>query len=65
MSLSDGGHNDDATGSDGDENDKVIVRGTDEDDLPEEFWDEIEAGKPSELAVMKEVGFFFTHRMAL
>ena len=32
-----------------------IVRGTEQDDLPEEFWQEIEAGKPSEWAVMKEV----------
>eukprot|EP00977_Amphora_coffeiformis_P012820 scaffold3240_cov187-Amphora_coffeaeformis.AAC.15 len=42
--------------SDHDENqDKVIVRGTEQDDFPEEFWQDIEAGKPSEWAVMKEL----------
>ena len=34
---------------------KVIVRGSEQDEFPEEFWQEIEAGKPSEWSVMKEV----------
>ena len=34
---------------------RVIVRGSEQDEFPEEFWQEIVAGKPSEWSVMKEV----------
>lgn len=40
---------------DSDDNDELIVRGSVQDDLPEEVWQEIEQGKPSEWLVMKQV----------
>lgn len=47
------------------ENSIVIVRGTEDDDFPDELWDEIEAGQPSELNVMKEVGAWFVMPVCL
>ena len=35
---------------------QVIRRGTEQDEFSQEFWDELEAGQPSEWNVMKEVG---------
>ena len=35
---------------------QVILRGTEQDEFSPEFWDELEAGQPSEWSVMKEVG---------
>lgn len=43
------------TGGDDNDDKQVILRGTQEDTFSEEFWDEIEAGQPSELSVMKDV----------
>ena len=34
---------------------QVIRRGTEDDEFSEEFWEEIEAGQPSEWSVLKEV----------
>jgi hypothetical protein len=33
----------------------VIVRGSKDDDLPTELWDDIESGQPSQLQVMQKV----------
>ena len=37
---------------------QVIRRGTEEDEFSDEFWEEIEAGQPSEWSVMKKVCAF-------
>ena len=46
---------DDNNDDDGTDDKQVILRGTEQDEFDGEFWDEIEAGQPSEWSVMKEV----------
>ena len=36
---------------------QVILRGSEQDEVSEEFWQELEEGQPSEWSVMKEVGW--------